>query len=313
MKGNNFEILDCTLRDGGLLNNFNFTDTYIREHIKMLSAANVDYIEVGYKTDQAFISNKQINKLKVCNDYEIFELTKGINNLSKLSSMIDYGKYNINQLAPAKESPFKMIRVACYLKDIIKVVEYAETVYKKGYKTAINIMAVSREKKEDLISGLRFIKSKCPFVSVYVVDSYGSLYPSETKQLIDTYRNELGDMQLGIHTHNNQQLAFANTIIAAENNVALLDATVNGMGRGVGNCPIELLIPYLNSKYKLEPVLQLIDNEFEKARKDLSWGYSTKNALTGIFNLHPIDSLEGMTGDLRDIYKAILCKDTSKN
>ncbi|RJE48438.1 MULTISPECIES: aldolase catalytic domain-containing protein [unclassified Dehalobacter] len=296
-------ILDCTLRDGGLTNNFQFPELYMKDHIQRISEAKVDYLELGYKTDPAFCDRTAYGKLKFCDDNEIRDLIAGIPNLPKLAFMVDVGRFDRRSVENASVSPFAMGRVACYLDQIEEAVEDVRFLQNKGYETTLNIMAISRENISEIVCGLRKIKTQIPAEAVYVVDSYGALYPDDVKKLVSLYKKELDGMNVGIHVHNNMQLAFSNTITAIESGASFLDASVNGMGRGAGNCPLECLLPYAGKDhYDLKPVLALINDYYIHDGDERSWGYCPKQLLTGIFNQHPVYSIQGAGEDLIRIY-----------
>jgi 4-hydroxy 2-oxovalerate aldolase len=126
--------------------------------------------------------------------------------------------------------------------------------------------------------------------AVYVVDSFGALYMTETRRLVENYLAALSaeGIRVGIHAHNNLQLAFANTIVARDAGATWLDATMGGLGRGAGNCPMELLLGFLgDSDYRLPPVLRCVDEVIEPMRTELGWGFDLPYMITGLYNLHP--------------------------
>ena len=165
-------------------------------------------------------------------------------------------------------------------------------------------MAISKSNDSDLEDGLEIIGKSCVDM-VYIVDSYGSLYPEQMRRLAEKYL-EMGDKynkKIGVHAHNNQQLAFANTIEALTMGVSYLDSTVSSMGRGAGNCPTELLLGFLkNPKYHITPVLEFIEKHINKLKADgVVWGYDVPYLLTGRLNQHPRDAIK-FTADKRTDY-----------
>ena len=209
-----------------------------------------------------------------------------------------------------------MIRVATYIHTIPTAIETVEYCKKMGYETTINIMAVSKSNDSDLDDALEIIGRSC-VDEIYIVDSYGSLYPEQIRRLASKYL-EVADKYgktIGIHAHNNQQLAFANTIETLTMGVSYLDATVSSMGRGAGNCPTELLLGFLkNPKYHITPVLKFIEKHIVKLREEgVIWGYDIPYLLTGRLNQHPRDAIqftsEGRT-DYADFYRYLYDKDS---
>jgi 4-hydroxy 2-oxovalerate aldolase len=170
-----------------------------------------------------------------------------------------------------------------------------EHCHRLGYETAINIMAVSKNRTEDIRAALE-IFCQTPVDVIYLVDSYGSFYPEQIRdfsQLYLEYAEKYGK-QVGIHSHNNQSLAFANTIDALKEGVSFLDCTVMGMGRGAGNCQSELLIGFLkNPKYMVEPIIDHITKHMMKLRDSgVKWGFDIPYILTGQRNSHPRSAIE---------------------
>ena len=139
------KVLDCTIRDGGLMNNHAFDDKLVRDVYKALATAGVDYMELGYKNSKKLFSPKEFGKWKFCDDEDIKKVIDGIDsNGMKISVMCDIGRVDMDDIKPKKESPVDMIRVASYVKDIDKAIAMVNEFHDKGYETTINIMAISR-------------------------------------------------------------------------------------------------------------------------------------------------------------------------
>ena len=174
-----------------------------------------------------------------------------------------------------------------------------------GVENDVDFIACSFvSRREDLLEALELL-GKSPIHTVYIVDSYGSLYPEEIRDISDMYLEKMDKYgkQVGIHAHNNMQLAFANTITACANGVSMLDATMNGMGRGAGNCMMEQLMTFLrNPKYQLPPVLRFVEQHMDKLRAEgVKWGYDTPYLLTGYMDMHPRTAI-AFTKDNRHDY-----------
>ncbi len=239
------KVLDCSIRDGGLINNWQFTDEFVRATYQAVSEAGVDYMEIGYKASAGLFNPKEYGKWRFCDDETIKRALDGIPLKSKLSCMVDIGRVEEKDILPKKKSVFDMIRVACYLKEIDKAIELANMVMDKGYETTINIMAVSTNLEKDIDEALEQL-SKASVPNIYVVDSYGSMYLEDVTYLVKKYLKALPGKTIGIHTHNNLQMAFANTVQAIMDGANMLDASVFGIGRGAGNCTLELLLSFSN-------------------------------------------------------------------
>ena len=311
------KVLDCTLRDGGLVNNFEFTDEFVRDLYKMNIKAGTDYMEFGYRADKDMFDESKFGKWKFCTDDDIRSVVGDNDTDLKISVMADIGRTNFRRdICEKVNSPVDMIRVATYIHTIPTALETVEYCKKMGYETTINIMAVSKSNDSDLDDALEIIGRSC-VDEIYIVDSYGSLYPEQIRRLASKYL-EVADKYgktIGIHAHNNQQLAFANTIEALTMGVSYLDATVSSMGRGAGNCPTELLLGFLkNPKYHITPVLKFIEKHIVKLREEgVIWGYDIPYLLTGRLNQHPRDAIqftsEGRT-DYADFYRYLYDKDS---
>ncbi len=282
------KVLDCTIRDGGLINNHRFTDEFVREAYRALSQSGIDYMEMGYRSSRELCPPKDFGSWKYCDDEKIREITDGIESNLKLSIMVDAHRVKEQQFAPADESPIDMVRVATYVKDMDKAIEMAKKCHDLGYETTVNIMAISKEIEPDLVESLDQL-ARCPVDVVYVVDSFGALYCEQIEYLVKLYREHLPeDKEIGVHCHNNQQLAFGNTIEGIIHNANYLDGSLYGIGRGPGNCPLELLVGFLkNPKFKLSPVLKVIEEQMLPMQKEIEWGYIIPYAITGILNEHP--------------------------
>ena len=282
------KVLDCTVRDGGLINNHDFDFDFVREVYKAVSAAGIDYMEIGYKNSKELFSPKEFGPWKFCEDDDIKRVIEGIDSQTKISVMVDVDRVNLDDVKPASQSPVDMIRVAAYVKDIDKAIFMVNEFVKKGYETTINIMAISRDQGPELDGALHQIEKESKVDVVYIVDSFGALYQEPVEQLVTRFRMILKHKEVGFHGHNHQQLAFGNTIEAIIHNANYLDATVYGIGRAAGNCPLELLIGFLkNPKFDIRPILDLISKEFIPLRDKIEWGYIIPYAIAGMMNEHP--------------------------
>lgn len=299
-------VVDATIRDGGLCNDFRFTDKFVKDLYEANVKAGVDYMEFGYKASKEVFKEEDFGKWKFCNDSDIRKIVGENKTPLKIAVMADVGRTDYKDIIPKKESPIDLIRIATYIHSIPAAVEMIEDCAKKGYETTINIMAISKARTEDIVTALEIL-GQSPVNAYYIVDSYGSLYPEEARRFAELYC-EYGDKYgkaVGIHAHNNQQLAFANTIEAMTQGVSYLDATVDGMGRGAGNCALELLLGFLkNPKYKVEPILKIIEEHTHKLRAEgVKWGYDIPYMLTGQYNTHPRPAIS-FAKDNREDYSA---------
>ena len=307
------KVVDCTLRDGGLVNNFFFPDEFVSELYEANIKSGVDYMEFGYKASKELFDVKKFGKWKFCDDKDIRAVVGDNKTDMKISVMADVGRCDFKKdIVSKKDSPIDLIRVATYINTIPAAVEMIEDCTKKGYETTVNIMAISKSNELDIDAALELL-CQSSVGCIYLVDSYGSLYPEQVSRLSDKYL-ELADKygkKVGIHAHNNQQLAFANTIEALRRGVSYLDATVSSLGRGCGNCPSELLLGFLkNPKYRINPLLRFIEKHIVPMKESgIVWWYDVPYLLTGILNQHPKTAIqftkEGRK-DYNDFYLELL-------
>ncbi|MDD5246898.1 MAG: aldolase catalytic domain-containing protein [Candidatus Omnitrophica bacterium] len=282
------KVLDCTIRDGGLINGHDFDIRFVREVYKALSEAGIDYMEIGYKNSKRLFSPKEYGKWKFCEDEDIKRVIDGIESKTKIAVMVDVDRVDVDDVLPRKDSPVAMIRVASYVKDIDKAIYLVNHFADKGYETTVNIMAISRALDNELTECLDQLEKECKAGVIYIVDSFGALYQETTEFLVKKAKSILKSKEVGMHAHNNQQLAFGNTIEAIIHNANYVDGTVYGLGRAAGNCPLELILGFLkNPKFDIRPVLDLISKEFITLREKMEWGYIIPYAITGILDEHP--------------------------
>lgn len=285
------KVVDCTIRDGGLVNNFYFDDSFVKNLYTANVAAGVDYMEFGYKASKEIFDVSEFGKWKFCDEQDIRDIVGDNNTDLKIAVMADVGRTDYKKdIIPKENSVIDMIRIATYVNTIPAAVEMINYCADMGYETTINVMAISTAAESDLDLALGLLAQSKANV-IYLVDSYGSLYPEQIRRYAEKYIGiaEAGGKMTGIHAHNNQQLAFANTIEACAFGVSYLDATVGGLGRGAGNCNMELLLGFLrNPKYNLNPVLKFVQNSILPLKKSgIVWGCDVQYMLTGQQNQHP--------------------------
>ena len=306
------KVIDATLRDGGLVNDFYFPAGFEKALYEANIKAGVDVMEFGYKADKDLFDVNKFGPCKFCDDDFVRSIVGENNTDLKIAAMADVGRCNYKRdISEKANSPIDLIRVACYLKEIPAAIDVIEDCAKKGYETTCNIMALSTGQESDIKAALDLI-GKSPVDIIYIVDSYGSIYPEEMARVCDLFGNFAAkyNKKLGIHAHDNQKLAFANTIECVGDGVDYLDATYLSMGRGAGNCAMENLIGFLrNPKYKIYPVIQFLqDHMLPLKESGVVWGYDTQYLLTGLLNQHPrtaITFTKEKRKDFTEFYKEI--------
>ena len=310
---NDIKVLDATIRDGGLCNNFEFTDEFVRELYKTNIKSGVDYMEFGYKASRELFYEKDFGKWKFCKEEDIRAIVGDNVSDMKIAVMADVGRCDYKKdFLPKSESVIDMVRVACYIHQIPAAIEMIEYLHELGYETTCNVMAISQANSNQVEEALAMLVTSSVDV-IYLVDSYGSLYPETATELAKVYvaAAESHGKQVGFHAHNNQNLAFANTIETLSYGVSYLDATAQGMGRGAGNCATELLLGFLkNPKYNLYSLLSFIENYMIPLKEQgIVWGFDLQYMFTGQLNRHPREAME-FTAQKRnnycEFYKSLL-------
>ncbi|QIK38451.1 nucleoid-structuring protein H-NS [Caldichromatium japonicum] len=300
------KVLDCTVRDGGLVNDHQFSDEFVRALYHACVEAGIDYMEIGYKNSPRLFPPERFGPWRHCHEDDLWRVVgdhdperTGL----KLAAMADAGKSDWQtQIVPADQSPLSMIRVAFYAHQVSEAVEMIHHAHELGYETTANLMAVSILTEEEIDTVLESI-APTPASTMVIVDSFGHLYREQIDRLYKQYTRALRDSgkEIGIHAHNNQQLAFANTIEAIILGCNRVDATLYGFGRGAGNCHTELLLGFLrNPKFKLRPLIEAIQHHLLPLRQRLDWGPSIPYNLTGQLNQHPRSAIEWREGATPD-------------
>lgn len=309
-------VVDATLRDGGLVNDFYFSDDFVKALYKTNIKAGVDYMEFGYKASKEMFDVNKFGKWKFSNDDDIRAIVGDNDTDLKIAVMADVGRCDHKKdIINRADSPIDLIRVATYLNTIPGAVDMIEDAVKKGYEVSCNIMAISNAQEGDLRAALDIL-GQTPVDVFYIVDSFGAMYPEQIARFADLYMDMAAkyNKKVGIHAHNNQQLAFANTIEAVGDGVDWLDATYASMGRGAGNCAMELLLGFLkNPKYNVYPAIQFIEEHIGKLKAEgVVWGYDLQYLMTGLFNQHPrtaIQFTKEKRTDYAEFYREVIEQD----
>jgi 4-hydroxy 2-oxovalerate aldolase len=299
------KILDCTIRDGGLINDHMFEDGLVKAVYDTCIEAGVDYMELGYKASKKLFAKSDFGAWKHCDEDDMRRIVGDNDSPLKLTAMADAEKSDYKtDILPKEQSVLDVIRVATYVHQLPVAVDMIKDAHDKGYEVVCNLMAVSIVQEPDLQQALEVL-AETPITTLVVVDSFGAMYTEQIEILVKKYAKavEGTGKEIGIHAHNNQQLGFANTIEAIIHGCNRIDATASGIGRGAGNCPMELLIGFLrNPSYKLRPYLQLLQDYFVPLREKMEWGALVPYNLTGQLNQHPRTAIAQRAGDEKDDY-----------
>ena len=301
------KVVDVTIRDGGLMNNHRFSDDVVKAVYSACVESGIDYMEIGYKTSKGLASSSEYGPWKFCEESDIRRIVGDNATDLKIAVMADVGRCDYKEdISPCAESVIDMIRVATYIHQIPTALDMVKDAHDKGYETSLNLMAASTVPESELEGALELVAGS-DADAIYLVDSFGSFYSEQVRSLLGMYLRHAraGGKTVGMHAHNNQQLAYANTIEAAIGGANMLDSSMAGLGRGAGNCQTELLVGFLhNPRYRLRPVLECIQHYIEPLRAELGWGYDIPYMITGLLNQHPRAAMTfNASADRGDIVK----------
>lgn len=284
------QILDCTLRDGGYINEWDFGYKAIKNIIKQLVMSNVDIVELG------FLRNEVYNP-----DKTVFSCVKEAYNLlpencgnSEFTLMALHNNYDITQLEPYDGGKINKVRVTFHDYDIDQGLEFCKKVLEKGYQVACNPINIMGYSDREILTILEKVNAMKP-TQFSIVDTFGSMKSNDLIRLYSLCENNLDkDIEIGLHLHENLSLSYA---LAQEflkmkhhNRKCIIDGSLLGMGRVPGNLCIELIMDYLNNNYNktynLDPVLDAIDDHILAIKRSDPWGYSTEYSISAKYNLH---------------------------
>ncbi|NCC28524.1 MAG: nucleoid-structuring protein H-NS [Gammaproteobacteria bacterium] len=302
------KVLDCTVRDGGLVNAHRFDDAFVAAIYRACVDAGIDYMEIGYKNSPRVFPKDKFGAWRHCDEADLRRVVGDHDPEAtglKLAAMADAGKSDWQtQIQPAGDSVLSVIRVAFYAHQVSEAVDMIRHATELGYETTANLMAVSNITETEIDTVLEAI-AETPASTMVIVDSFGYLYREQIDRLYRKYAAALEGTgkEIGIHAHNNLQLAFANTIEAIILGCNRVDATIFGFGRGAGNCHTELLLGFLrNPKFNVRPIIEVIQERMLPLRKELDWGPSVPYNITGQLNQHPRSAIEWREGATPDDY-----------
>lgn len=292
-------VVDCTIRDGGLMNDSRFDIETVRAVYRACCEAGIDYCELGYRNSKEMFDPKVFGPWRFCDEDDLRAATEGVDpGRTQVAIMMDAHKSSPEDLLPADESVVDLVRVATYVKDLNLAIRLENHAHRLGYKTAVNIMAITHAHLPELEAALDRIEAETSAEAVYIVDSFGYMYMDQLHFMVAKYQMHLKTKAVGVHFHNNQQLAFANTMEGIVNGATWADGTMDGLGRGAGNCTTELLMSFLkNPDLDILPVLDCIGKHIAPLKKTIEWGYHIPYFITGILNQHPNPAIQQMSLD----------------
>ncbi len=280
------KILDCTIRDGGHLNGWNFSDECVKASYFAAIEAGIDYFEIGYRYKKP---KSEWGKFATCDDNYLLSLFSP-DKKCPVSIMINADKCTSEEFNECNPNltPISIVRVATYPSTLDKALKLCEELKIKGYNLFLNLMAISEYKSSDF-EILEKWENKNIIEAIYFADSFGAFLPDD----VEKYYKKLKTLKfknISFHAHNNLQLAFANCIKALELNLYSIDVSAFGMGRSAGNLPAEIITGYLNKnnpKYTPVPYIDLIEKFYLNMHKETPWGYGVNSLMAGLKNIHP--------------------------
>jgi len=308
------KVLDCTIRDGGLVNEHKFEDPFVRAVYEANVEAGIDYMEIGYKNSKKLFPKSDFGPWKHCDEEDIRRIVGENDTPLKLAVMCDADKSEWKtDVIPKADSVLDMIRVAFYAHQVSEAVDMIHHAHQQGYEVSANLMAVSTNTEQEIDQVLEVV-AETPAGVVVVVDSFGAMYAEQIEILVKKYLEygKPSGKQVGMHAHNNQQLGFANTIEAIIHGANRVDASMAGLGRGAGNCPMELLIGFLrNPKFKIRSIYKALEDYLLPLSRQYDWGPHVQYNITGQLNEHPRSAIAARAGEAKDCYVQFYDKLTS--
>lgn len=284
-------LLDCTLRDGGFINEWKFGEDCITNIFERLELAGIDIIEVGYLRDYA---SDNVDETQFPNTEAISRVipTK-IRRDTLIVAIVDLGDCGIKYIQPRSETVLDGIRVTFKRHELGDAVEYCKVLKEKGYLVSMQPVSFMDYSPQDVLNLVEAANTLDPF-AVCIVDTYGFMNKRDLLRYYSLMDATLKpEIALGYHSHNNFQLAYSNAMELVEQfteRKMIVDCSVLGMGKGAGNAATELMALYMNNNmggnYDLDQILEIADTYIEKERKKNYWGYSLKYYLAASNNCH---------------------------
>lgn len=309
---NKVHILDCTLRDGGYCNEWQFGFDNAKSITKGLVEANVEVIECG------FITNKVEYHPDITKFNSLEEITRLIpdNRDGRIFvAMLNYGEFDVDTLPQYDGSSIDGIRVAFHKKNLSEALLLCKKIKDKGYLVFVQAMVSLSYSDDEFLTMIREVNSIEPY-AFYIVDSFGMMKEKDLTRLFYMVEHNLKkNIWIGFHSHNNLQLAYSNAqklITVQTSRNLIIDSSIMGMGRGAGNLNTELFVEYLNENaaknYQIKPLLVIIDKILSRFYERNYWGYSLPNYISASHNAHPnyagfLDSKKTLTfEDMNNIF-----------
>jgi len=301
------KILDCTLRDGGYYNNWDFSKKLAQDYINAVYDSGIRYIELGFRALKKtpikganwYTSESYINSLKIPKELNIgvmvnvFEITSNSLGIDKTINLL---------FKKSKDSRVNFVRLASHIGEIDSAFKIVKILKSKGYLVALNVMQISEQPKKKIIATGKKAQKYKPDI-LYFADSLGSMNEKKILDVLDSIKVHWTG-EIGIHAHDNLGKALSNSLYALNKNVTWIDSTISGMGRGPGNVKTEELLLEINSiknkNFKILPIIKILKNYFNEMKKFFQWGTNPFYYLAGKYGIHPTYIQEMLTQKLDD-------------
>lgn len=290
----NIVLLDCTLRDGGYNNDWEFGKNTITSVFERIVSSEIDFLEVGFLDQtRCFDPNRTIAPDTDSMGHIYGKLDR---KHTRLVGMIDFGKCDLSNIRPQSESCLDGIRVIFKKHLRVGAMAFCNELKKKGYLVFAQLVSITSYSDEELLDLVRLVNDVKPF-AVSIVDTYGLLHKSGLFHYYEMLDEHLDStIAIGYHSHNNFQLGYANSIELINRHrgserTLLCDGSLFGMGKGAGNAPIELLATFVNDtfghRYDIGQLLEAIDSCISPLYSKYHWGYSLKAFIAASNDCHP--------------------------
>lgn len=277
-----FLLLDCTVRDGGYINEWDFPIPMVQEMYRASSAAGSDIFEVG------FLGEDEKRPLWRRSPPWAIREVRG-DGKTRISAMLEADTVGM-KLPNPRESGIDVLRVALNQDKVVQSLPKMADYRKQGYQVFVQLMGITAYRDDEILRMIQAIETSGTADYINIGDSYGSLLPDRTRHILSLMKAHTR-LKVGIHPHNNIQMGMANILAALEAGADVVDGSMYGMGRGGGNVPLELIISYFGrqmpDRFDALPVLDFIDRYMLKLTQRYSWGYSLHSLLSGIYECHP--------------------------
>lgn len=299
-------LLDCTLRDGGYYNNWDFKIELINDYLKSMAKSGIEFVEIGFRSFEkntyrgvcAYSKDEFLNEINIPKSLRIVVMVNA-------SEIINFNNgelsKNIRKLfLPKKKSKVELVRIAAHYHELNKVETIIRTLKKMGYLVALNLMQISERTEEEIINIKKYIPEK-ELDILYIADSMGSLEIKKIEKIIFLIKR-FWNKEIGVHTHDNMSRAIINARVATNSGATWVDSTVTGMGRGPGNAQTEYMILEFKDSIKknidLLPIIKIKEKYFDSMKKKYNWGTNIYYFLSGLHSIHPT-FIQSMLEDTR--------------